>query len=362
MQTNYQKVRKEINSVLEVVEKKFTAAGLEFNRSDFRFTKEIDIFRDGQCYMSYNYKRITDLSLMSVYGKVNEEINQIVTDYPNYCALYLKPRLNIGSNFFNVPNNVVLSVSTGQPTVINHNMGEVLVIEIWSKYSESCEAPLRLMSDLGVKNKEKWAGKTRLITINDSDDLETLPQVIAERNLTNLENYVVNANNADIAMDFLFHFGSNAVPRTMVVNKFGRVVFMGYSEDIDLEGVISYLNDEKEEKILDFKRQKAVGGTHLYTPEQNNFELSSYKKASQLLSNFVGNLKKLDYLADYDNFCYRKILYTPSSNNQIKRSLDHIGISFYLKEQEYNNFQAILNECYSLVPKEYFYVKLTKID
>jgi hypothetical protein len=181
--------------------------------------------------------------------------------------------------------------------------------------------------------------------------------------LTNLENYVLNDwNNGGLGYLLKNHFGSSGVPTTIIVNKFGHIVYLRHPGYINIENVINYLIEEKEEKFLYFARQNALGGTHLYSSGQNNFELSSYKKVRQILLNFIQTLKQLDYSADYENFFYETYVYIPTENNQINRIVEDLSITFNLKEQEYNNFQDLLNECYSLVPRENFYVNLNKIN
>jgi hypothetical protein len=267
MHSNYQNVRKELNSTLELIEKEFKAAGLEFNRSDFRFTKQINRYNnEDRFYMSYNYRRISDLSKMNVYAELENKVNSAVKDLPNFNELTLKPRLTVGNDFFPIPNGVVSSVSTGQSTSINHNMGEVLVLEFWSVECQPCEAPMREMSDLLVKNTENWAGKARIVAICDEASLQSLSPVLTERNLTNLENYVLNDyNQGGLGSNLRYFFGASGVPSTMIVNKFGHIVYVGHPGYIDLESVVNYLVEEKEERFLYFARQKAIGGTYPYT-------------------------------------------------------------------------------------------------
>ena len=198
-------------------------------------------------------------------------------------------------------------------------------------------------SDLISANKEKWLGKARIVGISVDQEHNEVVDRIHNKKWDNIEHHIINKEIPDskYVKDL---YGVKYIPRLVIINKFGKIAFLGFPGDIDLEKVINQLIEMNEDTFIDFSKNNATSSIS----KEIKIDFLTYTMAMKKILDFL-SLTKTNYLTGsiVEEFVNYKI-----SNNEILKSINNVTIKLSFREAEYKIAEEVLSNFHSIISKD----------
>ena len=248
-QHNVLDLKQEYLAINEMIEHSFKSENLPYNQLNFSIlkTNTTDIYEGYHYFCSYKFisklwMKTIDFQLYSRYEKISAEINTKIEKYNYLKKITLKPKKMVGDIFDSI--ELVKSV-TNKKSVISSKNNEVLVVEFWDTLCLDCIDSMN-ENQKNLKKNKNWKEQVRFIGLSIDENLDELKKCIKENKLNLIEHYIIDKVNEKSKV-YLDAYGANSVPRLVIVNKFGKIAFLGSPFDIDINEVINELVHQKEE-------------------------------------------------------------------------------------------------------------------
>lgn len=124
-------------------------------------------------------------------------------------------------------------------TVLKHIEGEVLLVDVWATWCGPCQNPMQHNQDMLTKNKDAWAGKARIIAVSVDEDKQTIKTRVETRKWNDIIHLTLGGWDGDHKL--VKDYSIQGIPFVCLVNKFGKIDFMGHPSQIKLENRINEL-------------------------------------------------------------------------------------------------------------------------
>ena len=111
---------------------------------------------------------------------------------------------------------------------VNHEEPEVMMMMFWASWCKFSQVPVKAVHDMFASNKSKWGNKVRLVGLSIDQNMAQAKTYIEEKGITEFEHYNVNpkvTKNMCKAMPF---FGVKKIPYVVLVDKQGKIAFLGH--------------------------------------------------------------------------------------------------------------------------------------
>jgi len=122
----------------------------------------------------------------------------------------------------------------GDKVSIEHNPGEVILLDFWATWCPPCQAPMAHNQQMLEKRAKDWGDKVRIIGLSIDQDKNKLKSHVEAKKWTAVEHYFRAGSDASDV------YGVRGVPHVMLIDTQGRIVFKGHpatrknlEEDLD---------------------------------------------------------------------------------------------------------------------------------
>ena len=130
----------------------------------------------------------------------------------------------------------------GSETVIKHEPGQVILLLFWATWGPPAQAPMAHNQKMLEDNKEKWGDKVRIIGLSIDQTPDKVKSHVEAKGWTTVEHYHIRNGKCNADKEF----GILGIPQANLIDKNGKVVFVGHPASRKLEEDINKLfNGEK---------------------------------------------------------------------------------------------------------------------
>jgi len=109
-------------------------------------------------------------------------------------------------------------------TTIQHNEGEVMLVDFWATWCPPCQAPMQHNQSMLEEHGEKWNGKVRILGLSIDNDAATVKSHVEAKKWSLPEHYHVKTEGCEASA----MFGIRGVPHVLIVDKSGTIVYKGH--------------------------------------------------------------------------------------------------------------------------------------
>lgn len=131
-------------------------------------------------------------------------------------------------------------------TVLKHNPGEVLLVDVWATWCGPCQKPMQHNQEMLVKNKEQWAGKARIVAVSVDQDKPTIVNRVNSKKWTDIIHLTLLGWKGEHPL--IQDFRVQGIPFVCLVDTHGKIDFLGHPSQVKLQERINQLISGKEEK------------------------------------------------------------------------------------------------------------------
>jgi len=123
-------------------------------------------------------------------------------------------------------------MEAGENVTLSHNEGEVILLDLWATWCPPCQPPMKHNVEMLAKGKPAWKDRVRLIGLGGDQNVDTLKNLIVERNY---QNHVEHYHHANGKCTINKKLGSRGIPHVALLNPQGVIVYKGHPSSINLE-------------------------------------------------------------------------------------------------------------------------------
>ena len=153
--------------------------------------------------------------------------------------------------------NKVFDDNENEEITIEHQPGEVLLIQIWATWCNPCQMPMANNQIMLDSNESKWNGKVRIFGLSIDKEKRKIIERVNERKWYKVK-HVWAAGNP--ALTLFSNQGS--IPFITLINMNGKIDYCGHPGEIDVESRINELLNIKG-SVDDYKKAKGLSKNNL---------------------------------------------------------------------------------------------------
>ena len=116
-------------------------------------------------------------------------------------------------------------------TVLAHNPGEVLLVDVWATWCPPCQKPMAHNQEMLEKNAN-WKDRVRIVGVSVDEDKEVIKKRVQEKKWHSVTHLTLLGwqNDHSLIKDFKIQ----GIPFVCLVDKFGKTNYLGHPMSIDL--------------------------------------------------------------------------------------------------------------------------------
>lgn len=116
---------------------------------------------------------------------------------------------------------------------LEQHKGQVMVIGFWAAWCKPSVKSIVKMAEMAASKKDLWAGKVRLVTISIDEEVIKAQEVVKGLPDSIMENVHVGSTSVDL------EYGASKMPRVVLVDKEGKIAYIGHPEKLNLDQAIT---------------------------------------------------------------------------------------------------------------------------
>ena len=202
-------------------------------------------------------KRQKDLKLkgppqLAIFGSLasstSEEKLQAVTKELESDQTYvnLEKAFELGTSFGNY--GEIDNVHDEGKTLLEHKQGEVLLVDVWATWCGPCQKPMAHNQEMLEKNEAAWKDKVRIVAVSVDDDKESVKNRVQNKKWDKIVHLTLLGWKGEHKL--IQDFKIEGIPFVCLVNKFGKIVYVGHPNKVKLETRINELIAEEKEPAV----------------------------------------------------------------------------------------------------------------
>jgi len=147
-------------------------------------------------------------------------------------------KLAAGSAYIDIDG--VNEVFTKKITDIKHKQGQVLLVDFWATWCPPCQAPMAHNQEMLEHNGDKWGDKVRIVGVSIDQTSDAVVTHVNSKGWKKVEHFHRGASSATS------DYGVSGVPKVVLIDKSGTIVFIGHPAERKLENDINTLLADKK--------------------------------------------------------------------------------------------------------------------
>lgn len=149
----------------------------------------------------------------------------------------LAQSLSIGNPFEDY--GEISNVFDDGKTALKHSEGEVLLVDVWATWCGPCQDPMQHNQDMLAKNKEAWEAKVRIVAVSVDDQKEDIKKRVEDKKWNDIIHLTLGGWDGEHKL--VKDFSIQGIPFICLINKFGKIDYLGHPSQIKLEDRINEL-------------------------------------------------------------------------------------------------------------------------
>ena len=162
-----------------------------------------------------------------------------------------------------------VEIETGAPVKVEGKIGNASIITFWGSMVPPSMIAMDQVNTVLQKNSSEWQGKVNAFSVCVDQDEEIINKILSSKPMESMRHYKMIPNSPVGAM-----YNLNMMPVTIIVNKFGKIAFIGNPAAIKLEETIV--------KILTREDKEAEATVEKFITQEEYKKLRKYLKESDM--------------------------------------------------------------------------------
>lgn len=136
------------------------------------------------------------------------------------------------------PDITVNDLQTKTPLKLSELKGQYVYLDFWATWCGPCQKPMAHLNEVAKNHAKDWKGSVQLIGISVDDDSETAMKHLKKRNWLDCRQTWPDGGFESIAAK---KYGVEGIPSAFLIDREGKILWMGHPSELDLEEKINAL-------------------------------------------------------------------------------------------------------------------------
>ncbi|CAD8210038.1 unnamed protein product [Paramecium octaurelia] len=290
---------------------------------------------------------------------LGEEVIQDVKDEINTLIQTLTPKYQLGDKLQLVDGieKIIFAednTHTTEKTTFQVEDGIVYLIDIWATWCGPCQNPMEHNQKMLEKNPD-WQNKAKIIAISVDDDSDSVKERVNSKKWKSIEHYRFEKG-WDDQNNLIKYLQLRGIPFVLLINKWGKIVYMGHPSKANLEEKINKeIAAEKEEEQTQTQEKAAENNNQqeLLTKEQ-------FKQVKDKLKELQPVLQDAKFEGIVQLQLQKENQWSHDGSKEVKKR-SKLELSYDVNVAEEEKITAFLQNHWNQIPEELRVVKESKI-